>query len=174
MRERFLRVAVATVDRECIEGSFEAAERFVVYEIDAVQIRNLKEVEFAAAVRRREACSRKPKEHTTNTRCGGRKVVMEAPDEREIQSRVKGLDGISVLVVDKQLHAYSVMELNKHGVFTVQIDRQRLIGAVLSNLQSLLQSGTPGWMEVRLKEKVRPASGIYGYFIHSCQQSASL
>jgi len=68
---------------------------------------------------------------------------------REIQQRVSRLDGISMLVVRKSLHAYSALALRQAGVFPVCVDRQELIGAVLARVQDLLCLGTPLWMERR-------------------------
>ncbi|WP_420237703.1 hypothetical protein ACOBR2_19240 [Telmatobacter bradus] len=153
MNKRTLHVAFATKNRERISGGLEDAERLALYVVDAEDVVSGGVLCFDSTTAQKKKCADRQRIAPGYTRCGGKKLVDSAPEDREIQARVQALQqaSVRVLVVQSSLHGLTALELKKVGIFPVCVDKQEFIGAVLARLQEMLRMDTPLWMEHRVE-----------------------
>jgi hypothetical protein len=126
----------------------QAAENWltVAYEVDAQSARSLGVHYFRSSGRLRSGQSEKQKSCAASTKCGGKKQGEDTVDQSEILDRVSSLNGVSILVVNRALHAYSALALKEAGIFPIQVESPEFIGVVIAHLQEMLRSDTPLWL----------------------------
>jgi nitrogen fixation protein NifX len=157
LNDRLVKAAFATRDRILINAGFEQARQIVVYEISTIDARECDVMSYQNGAGWPEAHGRNGKcGPGGGGGCGGSKKKEEPINESEIVSKVASLAGISVLFVNKSVHAFSGLELNEARIFTIKIDNEREIADVITRLQEMLRGDPPLWLRRALVEEDAP------------------
>lgn len=140
-------VAFATRNRTQVNVGFEQATEIAVYEVGSTEAREVDVLTFrASAADESGAAASKDRDRKCGQGCGGGKRHEESINEQEIIEKVDSLAGVSVLIVNETLHAFSALELNHARVFTIKVDNQENICDVIARLQEMLRGEPPLWL----------------------------
>jgi len=159
-KDRLVKAAFATKDKILINAGFEQARQIVVYEISTTGARECDVMSYQNGTGWPEAHGRNGKcGPGGGGGCGGSKKKEEPINESEIVSKVASLAGISVLFVNKSLHAFSGLELNEARIFSIKIDDEKMIVDVVARLQEMLRGDPPLWLRRTLIGEDAPVEG---------------
>jgi hypothetical protein len=157
--DRRVRAAFVTQSGEIVDCGFEAAPRIVICEISAAEARQVTVLQFAKSALEKPAhvpgsgCGGGKHAGEGGKKsggCGGGKKKEEVLNEQEADARVAALEGVSVLLTAKTLHAHSVLALNHAKVFSIKLDEPHSIAGLCARLQEMLLADTPPWLRKAL------------------------
>lgn len=146
-KSRWVRVAFATRNRTQVNVGFEHATEIAVYEVSSTEAREVDVLTFrVSAADASGAAAGQGRGGKCGQGCGGGKRHEESINEPEIIEKVDSLVGVSVLIVNETLHAFSALELNHARVFTIKVDNPENICDVIARLQEMLRGEPPLWL----------------------------
>jgi hypothetical protein len=118
----------------------------VVYEVGIRDARSVGSYTFESPRKRASKCKLQTQEDRVSAKCKDRKQCPDCFDEEDITRRVATLVGVSVIVINKDLQAYSALALKQANIYPIKVDSSEFIGVVITQLQELMKSNTPLWL----------------------------
>jgi hypothetical protein len=146
LNEMRMKVAFATNSRERVDMGFEQARKIVIYEVGIRDAHSVGSYTFASPRKRAPKCKLQTQENRASAKCKDKKQCPDRFDEENIIRRVATLDGVSVLVINKDLQAYSALALKQVHIYPIKVDSSEFIGVVIKQFQELMKSNTPLWL----------------------------
>jgi hypothetical protein len=146
LREMPLKVAFATSNRERVDEGFEQAKKIAVYEVGVDCARSVSTYTFGYSRKRPTKCEQQKHDGSASAKYNTRKRCPDRCNEEEIARRIAALDGVSVLVINKDLQAHSVLALKQTNIYPIKVDNPEFIGVVIAQLQELMKLDAPLWL----------------------------
>jgi len=146
LRKMQVQVAFATSNRERVDRGLEDAEKIAVYEVGLKDVRSIGTYTLSSPRGRTGKCKRQKLDNTRPAISDKKKPCPDNFDEEETARRIAALDGVSVLVVNKDLQAYTALMIKQTNIYSIKLDNPEFIGVVITQLQELMESNTPLWL----------------------------